>query len=215
MLLVDHQLNLTSNYEAAMNRGTLRSHHCGSKEDLTLFHVYDIPLNPSNPDERSKSQTPHVENCGIVCGASNISREMLPRLFTSVQNADKHLVTEENIIKHLDWANREPTHFISLWDRSYEAFRDAERRRSHFRLEGIERSVRSAEISATELDKARMFYFSKAEIGAMLQLPPSSRIFTEMHDSEWLVVRHVPAIAVKKIHALGGKGGPDLDNERL
>ncbi|KAK0714461.1 hypothetical protein B0T21DRAFT_71705 [Apiosordaria backusii] len=76
--------------------------------DIKLYHVYD-----------DFSQTPYEEGYGISASIwSPVARNQRPC----------DVITGDSLYRHLNWANRHPTPYISLWGSWEAAAKDAERR---------------------------------------------------------------------------------------
>lgn len=113
----------------------------------------------------------------------------------------QHIITYEAMAKHLDWENREPTYFISLFDDLSLALREADRRRNQPRVPREARrrnpaSVHIAQISVHKLDHHDVFYFSRNELISMLQAPPNNPVSYNSTAAEWFVMEFVPDDAV-------------------
>ena len=161
-----------------------RSHRCGG-EDLILYHVYDVLRFPEHPDKRVGSQTPYRHKFGISCGDPN-----------TYYIHPQHLIAYENFGRHLDWSNREPTYFISLYDNRNDALREGRNRQNRFfdrRMRGL---VRIVAVSARRLDNVGAFYFSTTELRQMLQLTALHNLWTLTNRAEWFVMEYVPHNAV-------------------
>ena len=79
-----------------------------------LYHVYD-----------NLSQTPYIAENGIEAGDPN-TYVMQPQ----------HIITYSSMSKHLNWRNREPTYFISLYGNEQTALQEAYRRRQQTNIPG-------------------------------------------------------------------------------
>ena len=147
-----------------------------------LYHVYD-----------NLSQTPYCAGAGIECGDIN-SYIMHPQ----------HIITYRAMVNHLNWDNREPTYFISLYDDLHRAQLEVNRRRSQVLVpsqmhQRDPASVRLAEISVRELERLNVFCFSRNDLLRMLHPPPNHPVFVNSSPGEWFVMEHIPDSAVSRI----------------
>ena len=132
---------------------------------IDLYHVYD-----------NLSQTPYQRGIGIECGDPD----------EYVMNA-WHVITPNTMSQHLDWYNRQPTQFISLFADRNAAAQEAQRRRNQAFVPGggqrIPNSVRTAHIRLSR--GTNVWFFSRAEMLAMMAtFGPQAR--------QNISLRHIP-----------------------
>jgi hypothetical protein len=151
--------------------------------NLQFYHVYD-----------GLSQTPYIPSLGIEAGDPNI-------YFIRYC----HRITVHSIAKHLDWKQREPTSFISLFDDRECAIRESHRRASRrqvydpatgqYRNRG---DVRIAIISGEQLALQDVFIFSTEDLISerMLGLSGLHPLRGKLSMKEWFVMDYIPQIAV-------------------
>jgi hypothetical protein len=145
----------------SLNRDAFRPHDYHAHDtNQRLYHVYD-----------NLSQTPYVPDEGINAGDSN--RYLMHPW---------HIISYSAMIKHLDWNNRDPTYFISLYDNAQAAHIEANRRRNQSNVPGQDHqrdpgTVRIAEVSIAELHSLNVFYVSRQELLTMLRVPVNNPIF--------------------------------------
>ncbi len=184
------------------NQETFRSHRRGADLDITFFHVFDSPQGTHKPDQRMRSQTFYLVLHGIGSSITEITEQTPPWYPSINENTDRQLITLENVSKHFDTTNHDLSPFISFYDSAFQAHRVALARKSLFDQHGIRRRVRIALISAKGLDSAGVFYCSKIQLSAMLNLDINDPRCDVMHRSEWLAVRQAPETAIKKLYTL-------------
>ena len=148
-----------------------------------LYHVYD-----------NLSQTRYIPGNGIRAGDG--------KNYTCVH--PQHVMTYSNMTRHLDWANREPTPFISLTGSLQAANDEADRRRRQLWVPGqtqprLEETVRIARISVVQLHNLGVFYFSREELLTMLRAPPNNPVFFATSPEWWFALEHIPDGAVDRI----------------
>ena len=169
-----------------LNPDAFRPHQYTPADQIHhLYHVYD-----------NLSQTPYVPGIGINAGDPN-TYWMHPQ----------HIITYAAMEKHFDWSNREPTYFISLYSDINTARREANRRRNRIHIREpsgqVQRrdpaSVRIAEVSIRELDRLKVFYFSREEMINMLQAPMNHPVFYNSQRGEWLAMEYIPDEAVTRL----------------
>jgi len=154
--------------------------------DLKLYHVYD-----------GLSQTPYCPGCGIQSGDINLYW---------MRYWDR--ITVEALDKHLDWYQREPTSFISLYRDAQAAFHEARRRKFrpyvYNRETGTRRHrgiVQIAVISAVQLPKEGVFFFSTEDLMSdiMLNLSWNHPLRSKLSLKEWFAMDWIPQEAVERI----------------
>jgi hypothetical protein len=140
------------------------------------------------------SQTPY---CGIQSGDINL---YWMRYW--------HRITVEALDKHLDWYQREPTSFISLYRDAQAAFHEARRRKLrpyvYNRETGARRHrgiVQIAVISAVQLPKEGVFFFSTEDLMSdrMLSLSWNHPLRSKLSLKEWFAMDRIPQEAVERI----------------
>lgn len=174
-------MSATGMSTSTLDPGLFQRHHF-TNDVQHLYHVYD-----------NLSQTPYREGAGIECGDVN-SYIMHPQ----------YIITYHAMANHLNWNNREPTYFISLYDDLHRAQLEANRRTNQVSVPNqVGRrnpaSVRIAEISVHELERLNVFYFSRNDLIQMLRPPPNHPVFINSSPGEWFVMEYIPDSAVLRI----------------
>ncbi len=168
-------------------------------QNFKLYHVYD-----------NLSQTPYIPGQGIEAGDKN---RYLVRYW--------HRITVRSIAQHLDWYQKTPTSFISLYGDSSSAL-DAARTRvekRNIKLDGKWHNrgpVFIAVISARQLADAGVFCFSTEDLKSerMLNLQGMSinhPLACKLNEREWFAMDRIPEVAVEcvlgeDVVARGGMG---------
>jgi hypothetical protein len=154
-------------------------------QDLQFYHVYD-----------GLSQTPHIPGSGIQAGDINV---YLMRYC--------HRITLASITKHYNWGQREPTSFISLFDKEECARNEAHRRAHHNRVFDpatdqwrIRGYVAIAVISGAELALQNTFIFSSMDLISEHMLGQNSRnsLLRHWNPREWFVMDFIPEAAITR-----------------
>jgi hypothetical protein len=140
-------------------------------QHIDLYHVYD-----------NLSQTQFERGYGITCGDPD-----------NYCMGAWHVITPTAVRKHLDWRNRQPTQFISLYDSLEHAKAEKERRLNKIRYG---RQPNTVKIAHVRLDgNCRVWANSRDEILAMMNAVGYSGrtdVFTNLGSSEWLVLGFIP-----------------------
>lgn len=148
---------------------------------LDLYHVYD-----------NLSQTPYQQGIGIECGD-------LDRYF---MNAG-HVITPVAMRRHLNWANREHTQFISFYSDRADAIRERNRRRGQTNVpKGEHRDASSVRVAHVRITpNSNIWAFSRNEMLAMMSSfgMPVFDIMASSHPNEWFVWGDVPDQLVQQI----------------
>lgn len=163
------------------NRNRFRPHQFANDVQY-LYHVYD-----------NLSQTPYRQGRGIQSGDINCYL-MHPQ----------YIITDQAMANHLNWNNREPTYFISLYDNLDRAQLEANRRRSQvFVPNQVKRrdpgSVGIAKVSVYKLEMLKVFYFSREDLLEMLRPPRNHPVFTCSSPGEWFVMAYIPNSAIELV----------------
>lgn len=166
-------------------------HTCQAQQPLTtlshdggFYRVYD-----------GLSQSRYSPQYGFLCGDANTYWVRPERRFH-----------RDSVKKHLDWHNREPTYYISIFSSFQKALEESERRQNQpwVRDEASGRfarrgQVRVAEIAGLEtLRENGVFLTSTSELRRCHVLDYSDE-FVNQH--EWLVLDHIPASCVVGDHS--------------
>lgn len=179
---VSHHMASQTLLQISLDPSAFRPHVYTEDGVQTLYHVYD-----------NLSQTPYIDQHGIEAGDPN----------TYVMHP-QHIITYSAMLSHLNWRNREPTYFISLYGNKQAALQEAYRRRQKINVPGVSSvrdptSVRITVVSVQVLDQEKIFYFSRAEMINMLQVPAAHIIFTSSTPEEWFVMEYIPHAAITAI----------------
>ncbi len=156
-------------------------------EAFKLYHVYD-----------NLSQTPYIPGQGIQAGDKNI---YLLRYW--------HRITVHSIAQHLDWYQKTPTSFISLYGDPDSALRAVSQRmeKRNIKLDGRWQNrgpVFIAVISARKLADAGVFVFSTEDLKSekMLDLQGMSinhPLAGKLNEREWFAMDRIPEAAVEYV----------------
>ncbi|KAI9682391.1 MAG: hypothetical protein M1817_000445 [Caeruleum heppii] len=153
---------------------------------LKLFHVFD-----------DLSQTPYRRGRGIEAGDKHVDHVSY-----------WHRITAAALGKHLDWTQREPTSFISLFADEEAAQREAQRRVANPMVYDQEDKVwwhrglvQIAVVSAFELSRRDVFYFSTEDLQSdrMLWVGCQASLVGRLGRKEWFVMDWIPDEAVVQI----------------
>lgn len=171
------------------------SHRQPQGQDMNLYRVYD-----------NLSHIPRNEGEGIECG--DPSKYLMH---------PQHIITYAAMMNHLNWCNRKPTYFISLFADLSRALYEARRRKQQRWVRNPEAtnetapdawmyrdpaSVKIAMVSARVLDTNNVFYFSTAELRTMLQVDAGHDIRTRLSEIEWFVMEYIPEEAIVGFYAV-------------
>jgi hypothetical protein len=158
-----------------------RPHGFQVGQHVDLYHVYD-----------NLSQTPFEPGYGIACGDPD-------NYYMKVW----YVITPSAVREHLDWSNRKPTQFISLYDNLNDATREANRRRNNVWQGRQPNSVRIAHVRLN--GNCGVWANSRDEILAMmnaLEYSGDTDVFRNLGRTEWLVWGFIPEELVVNKHLL-------------
>ncbi|KAK4459180.1 hypothetical protein QBC42DRAFT_289831 [Cladorrhinum samala] len=166
-----------------------------SDRDITLYHVFD---------GSASCQTPYIAGKGIKSGKD--CRPLDPGQTCILRSA-------KIVRRHLDWSNRTPTHFISLWDDYDTAAREARRRAdagTHGRVGIVRVSLRGLVRNARE--RGGVVFRPYKVVRASRHAPRTRRAAAEvwkgfpLSRKEWLAYGEVPQSCVAGVEYFEGAG---------
>ncbi|KAH6842489.1 hypothetical protein B0I37DRAFT_382039 [Chaetomium sp. MPI-CAGE-AT-0009] len=180
---VELSQDINGPYQRKMEDFSSHQLHPLLEGNLQLYHVYD-----------EISQTPYRPGAGIEAGDKN-----------TYYIRYQHRITPRLIAKHLDWYQKEPTSFISLFDDPSDAFHEARRRMDNPEVyldgESCHRSAVSvAIISARRLVDAGVFFFSTKDLTSERMLGGRiQHLAGKLNAREWFAMDYIPEAAVVRV----------------